>query len=37
LEENDKERLEIKRFHVEGNELLSIVVTSIKMTRNRKL
>ena len=32
----DKEHTEIKRLHAEGNELLSIVVASIKTMRNRK-
>ncbi len=36
LEIADKEHLEIKRLHAEGNELLSIVVASIKTMRNRK-
>jgi four helix bundle protein len=36
LEVSDKEHLEMKRLHKEGNELLSIVVASIKTTRNRK-
>ena len=33
---NNKEQEEIKRLHAEGNELLSIVVASIKTMRNRK-
>ena len=36
LEISDKEHAEIKRLHKEGNELLSIVVASIKTMRNRK-
>jgi len=36
LEINDKEHAEIKRLHAECNELLSIVVSSIKTMRNRK-
>ncbi|RAJ14592.1 four helix bundle protein [Olleya aquimaris] len=38
MEISDKEHAEIKRLHGEGNELLSIVVASIKTmrTRNRK-
>lgn len=36
LEEAGKEYSEIKRLYTEGNELLSIVVASIKTTRNRK-
>ncbi|WP_142785204.1 four helix bundle protein [Changchengzhania lutea] len=36
LELSDKEDKEIKRLHAEGNELLSIVVASIKTMRNRK-
>lgn len=36
LEISDKERKEIKRLHQEGNELLSIVVASIKTMRKRK-
>lgn len=36
LEISDKEHLEIKRLHLEANELLSIVVSSIKTMRNRK-
>tara|TARA_R110000868_G_scaffold144542_3_gene363805 strand:- start:6281 stop:6634 length:354 start_codon:yes stop_codon:yes gene_type:complete len=36
LEVSDKEHSEMKRLHSEGNELLSIVVTSIKTMRNRK-
>lgn len=35
LEVSDKEHIEIKRLHNEGNELLSIVVASIKTMRNR--
>lgn len=34
LEVSDKEHKEIKRLHKEGNELLSIVVASIKTMRN---
>ena len=33
LEVNDKEHNEIKRLHAEGNELLAIVVASIKTMR----
>lgn len=36
LEISDIERQEIKRLHNEGNELLSIIVASIKTMRNRK-
>ncbi|MDO5979829.1 four helix bundle protein [Flavivirga spongiicola] len=36
LEVADKEHSEIKRLHAEGNELLSIIVASIKTMRNRK-
>lgn len=36
LEISDKEHQEIKRLHAEGNELLSIVVASIRTMRNRK-
>jgi len=36
LEISNKEHQEIKRLHAEGNELLSIVVASIKTMRNRK-
>jgi len=36
LEISDKEHTEIKRLHQEANELLSIVVASIKTMRNRK-
>ena len=36
LEVNNKEHIEIKRSHAEGNELLSIIVASIKTMRNRK-
>ncbi|TGV03129.1 four helix bundle protein [Flavivirga rizhaonensis] len=36
LEISDKEHAQIKRLHAEGNELLSIVVASIKTMRNRK-
>lgn len=35
LEVSDKEHQEIKRLHKEGNELLSIVVASIKTMRKR--
>ncbi|MCB0462070.1 MAG: four helix bundle protein [Flavobacteriaceae bacterium] len=33
---SDRENKEINRLHKEGNELLSIVVASIKTMRNRK-
>jgi four helix bundle protein len=36
LDVSDKEHIEMKRLHAEGNELLSIVVASIKTMRNRK-
>ncbi|GAA4932954.1 four helix bundle protein [Algibacter agarivorans] len=36
LEVSDKEHVEMKRLHTEGNELLSIIVASIKTMRNRK-
>ncbi|MGB6269398.1 MAG: four helix bundle protein, partial [Olleya sp.] len=38
MEVTDKEHIEMKRLHAEGNELLSIVVASIKTmrARNRK-
>lgn len=36
MEVNDKEHDELKRLHIEANELLSIVVASIKTVRNRK-
>jgi four helix bundle protein len=36
LEVSEKEHLEMKRLHKECNELLSIVVASIKTMRNRK-
>ena len=36
LEISDRENKEINRLHKEGNELLSIVVASIKTVRNRK-
>lgn len=36
LEVSDKEHTEMKRLHAEGNELLSIIVASIKTMRNRK-
>jgi len=36
LEVSDKEHSEMKRLHNEGNELLSIVVASIKTMRKRK-
>ena len=36
IEVSDKEHEEIKRLHKEANELLSIVVASIKTVRNRK-
>jgi four helix bundle protein len=36
LEVSNKEKMEIERLHKEGNELLSIVVASIKTMRNRK-
>ena len=36
LEISDKEHAEIKRLHKEANELLSIVVASIKTMRNQK-
>tara|TARA_R110000868_G_scaffold223743_6_gene475618 strand:- start:1117 stop:1470 length:354 start_codon:yes stop_codon:yes gene_type:complete len=36
LEVSDKEHQEMKRLHAEGNELLSIIVASIKTMRNRK-
>ncbi|MEO8933590.1 MAG: four helix bundle protein [Xanthomarina sp.] len=36
LEISNIENQEIKRLHKEGNELLSIVVASIKTMRNRK-
>lgn len=36
LEISDKEHAQIKKLHAEGNELLSIVVASIKTMRNRK-
>ena len=36
LEISDIEQNEIKRLHVEGNELLSIIVASIKTMRHRK-
>lgn len=35
LEVSNNEQSEIKRLHTEGNELLSIVVASIKTMRNR--
>lgn len=33
---SNKEHKEIRRLHVEANELLSIIVASIKTMRNRK-
>lgn len=36
IEVCDKEHSEMKRLHKEGNELLSIVVASIKTMRNHK-
>ncbi|MEM6515272.1 MAG: four helix bundle protein [Bacteroidota bacterium] len=36
LEVGNREHQEIKRLHSEANELLSIVVASIKTMRNRK-
>jgi len=36
LEVSDKEHVEIKRLWSEANELLSIIVASIKKMRNRK-
>ncbi|WP_445735140.1 four helix bundle protein [Mariniflexile sp.] len=36
LEISNTEHVELKRLHVEANELLSIVVASIKTMRNRK-
>jgi four helix bundle protein len=36
LELSDKEHKEMKRLHSEANELLSIIVASIKTLRNRK-
>jgi len=36
IEVSNKEHEEIKRLHKEANELLSIVVVSIKTMRNRK-
>lgn len=36
IEVSDKEHTEMKRLHKEANELLSIVVVSIKTMRNRK-
>ncbi|ULC60393.1 four helix bundle protein [Flaviramulus sp. BrNp1-15] len=36
LEVSPKDHIEIKRLHIEGNELLSIIVASIKTMRNRK-
>lgn len=36
MEISDKEQTEIKRLYNEANELLSIVVASIKTVRNRK-
>ncbi len=36
LDVSDKQHSEIKRLHSEGNELLSIIVASIKTLRNRK-
>jgi len=36
LEVSNKEHIEIKRLHTEGNELLSIIVASFKTMRNRK-
>lgn len=36
LDVSDKEEREMKRLHTEGNELLSIMVASIKTMRNRK-
>ena len=35
LQVTNKEHQEMKRLHAEGNELLSIVVASIKTMRNR--
>lgn len=36
MEVGNKEQNEIKRLHVEVNELLSIIVASIRTMRNRK-
>ena len=36
LDVSVKQHSEIKRLHSEGNELLSIIVASIKTLRNRK-
>jgi four helix bundle protein len=36
IEVSNKEHEEIKRLHKEANELLSIIVASIKTMRNRK-
>ena len=36
LEVSSEQQNEIKRLHIEGNELLSIIVASIKTMRNRK-
>ncbi len=36
LDISNKEHIEIKRLHAEGNEILSIIVASIKTMRNRK-
>lgn len=36
LEISDSQHQEMKRLHAEGNELLSIVVASIRTMRNRK-
>ena len=36
IEVSDKEHTEMKRLHKEANELLSIIVASIKTMRNRK-
>ena len=36
LEVSDKEHVEMDRLHKETNELLSIIVASIKTMRNRK-
>ncbi|WP_299396423.1 four helix bundle protein [uncultured Gelidibacter sp.] len=36
LEVSNKEETELKRLHAEANEILSIIVASIKTIRNRK-
>lgn len=36
LEVSDKDETELKRLHAEANEILSIIVASIKTIRNRK-